>query len=238
MGFINDALDFFSGTSGLEFEGQTAEEKEILKMSMDMMKRDASLREQLYPYFTEALGFHMGEDGTLQKMSPESYLETLDPVSRLNYENTILLNQRQQDALQGKIAPDPQTERELGQQRENLEENLSRRLGSDWKRSSIGSRTMQDFEESATRTRETSRRNEIRALSGVSYDDPSKFARQAIRTIGQPDLATIPYYNQAQQPYQFQRQGISSMNQYKAHRRGETLSAIGSTTASLLGIGG
>jgi hypothetical protein len=221
------------GTS-VSYPEPSDEETQIRRLALKEMLASDATRELLYPYFMKTLGFAQNEDGELYKVSEEDFLSSLDEPDRLAYENNILLQNRQKAALEGSAPANAALERGLALQKNQLENDLSNRLGPNWAQSSAGIRTMSDFNRNAMLARDESKRQDIMGLSGIQYYNPN-VQSQAIQALGMPIRNTAQTFQAGLQPYQQQAQGQFNANLQNAQNKGSMWGGIGSLVGTIGG---
>lgn len=214
----------------------TEDELAIQKMALDEMNKSAAMREQLMPYFMESLGYRENEEGELVKLTSEEYIETLDPATKLQYENNLLLQERQQQALKGELPVSAAMEKSLGEREAALERDLSQRLGPQWKQSSVGITAMDKMKTSSELMRDQARRGEILQMSGLTTPPQGGYQKAGLAQLSSPS-SFLQNYPSMLQPYQSQRSGQFNAQQMNAQQRSQTLGGIGSLLGTAAGIG-
>lgn len=94
-------------------------------------------------------------------MTEEERVATLQGTDRQLYDLQQLQYQRLLDSYNGVEGVSPSLEASLLKQRQQLEETMAQKLGSNWATSTPGIQAMSEFEKNAELQRETARQNEI-----------------------------------------------------------------------------
>ena len=215
--------DLFGGLFGDDvelptLEAPTEQETQILNQILGILNTNADLAQQYLPVLMQSTGYRYTTDDTgaptgIEKIPWDEFLSGLNPVTRGAYENLALMQERQAAALGGELPVSPTLEKEIEENRQTLQEQLSRSLGSNYARSTAGAQGLAEFEEGATRLREEDRRNEIAQLSGLTGSLSQAYGltpSQQYETLTQfPSVASglsgVPTYLSSLDPYQQER---------------------------------
>lgn len=165
-------------------------------------------------------GARMTDDERFALMTPQQR-----SLAELNQEYA----ERQLKGLRGELEVSPGLERDIKEKRGLLQEDISRRLGPDWRKSTAGIQSMQAFEESADITKEQARQGMLqagegmrtsaygdlfkgRALSGDQYAQTQALLQGGqggrvggLQMLSGPNQGYLSGISSAMQPYQQQR---------------------------------
>jgi hypothetical protein len=219
----------------------TPEEKEIQKEILDQLKESRELQKQFLPLLLQTAGYKYDDEGNLIKMGYDEYLDSLDPAMRLQYENLQLIQEQANKALSGEFENSAALEKNIANQKLNLEEDLVRRLGSQWGQTSAGLTAIQNFEKNAEILREQEREAAINRYGGLGLQtNQSYLNNQQIKTGMASGLSSygtnlIPSYSSVLQPYQNQRNLQLQANMQNTSRNDALWSGLGQT-AGMLGV--
>ena len=136
-------------------------QKAMLIKQFQQMQQMENKYAELEPFLLEAIGFRKDEEGNFVKMTDEERYERMSDLEKLQYDNAKLLAEREKMALEGKLPISPAMEENLAEQRSQLENTLSQRLGSDWQTTTAGIQAMGEFDRNAELMREEARRGMI-----------------------------------------------------------------------------
>ena len=219
------------------------EEKALQAEILDQLKSSRALQEQFLPIMMQTAGYKYDDSGKLVKMNYDEYLESLDPAMRMQYENLALIQEQANKALKGELPVSSALEKGLESQKKNLEEDLSRRLGSQWSQSSAGIAAQQEFNQGAESLREQARQGLIQNYSGIGLAGNQAYGVNPSSQLGiQSSLSSsgtglIPYYNAALQPYQNQRNMQLQANMANAQNKTAGLNSLYSGLGTMAGFG-
>jgi hypothetical protein len=229
----------------IELPGPTEEEAQLTKSIFEQLTESRKLQEQFLPFVMEASGYKYDENDDIVKMPYDEYLDTLDPVVKQQFANLSLIQERTQQALNGELAANPALEQGLSKQRQQLQEDLARRLGPNWALSSAGIQANQAFEQSAESLRNEANLNAINQYANLGYQGNQLYGLTPTSQMNQ--MAGIPNYNAglvqqytgALQPYMQQRQlelqTIMQNQNSSAQASGSIGSALGSVFGGIAG---
>jgi hypothetical protein len=210
--------------------GMTAEELEIQKIILGQLRSGSQMQEMLMPYMMEEMGYRVidtppsGDDPggrTLERISPEERFAGMDPQERKTYELHDAYLDRQLSAVRGELPVSPALERDISERRGLVQEDLSRRLGPQYKQSTAGLQTEAKFEESADIAKESARQGIISQGPGLIGSSQAGMEGRTQADIA--GLYNVPqsYYTgigaagSALQPYQQQR-GLQYQSQMQS----------------------
>jgi hypothetical protein len=229
----------------IELPGPTEEEAQLTKSIFEQLTESRKLQEQFLPLVMGASGYKYDENDDIVKMPYDEYLDTLDPVVKQQFANLSLIQERTQQALKGELAANPALEQGLSKQRQQLQEDLARRLGPNWALSSAGIQANQAFEQSAESLRNEANLNAINQYANLGYQGNQLYGLTPTSQMNQ--MAGIPNYNAdlvpqfttALQPYMQQRQlelqTIMQNQNSGAQASGSIGSALGSVVGGIAG---
>ena len=129
---------------------------ELNSLQLDAIKSETERNTALEPVLLEAMGYEKDESGNYVAIEGEQ-----DPL-------LATLKERYTGAIEGKEGGSPYLEKQLGDERTKLEEDLSRRLGPDWQTSTSGIQAMSDFDTRADLLRTEEQQSTI-ASAGSQY---------------------------------------------------------------------
>src|SRR3990170_4664049 len=211
-----------------------AGEQALQTEQLRLLQKSSAEQEAFKPYLYESMGLRVGANGKLEKIPYEDMLASMTPQERSQAELADLYLQRQKDALAGNLPVSPAMEAEIAQQQADMEENLSRRLGKDWKLSTSGIQSMSDFDKRAGLLREEARRGQITTGEGLIASRMGLMGQQQAQDYAQgqnwgaPMAGLLNSYAQAYQPYQFNRQmQYDARSQSAANKMGLISGAMG-----------
>jgi len=214
-------------------------QKEILSQLQDSRQ----LQEQFMPLLLQSSGYKYDDNNKLVKMGYDEYLDTLDPIMRKQYENLDLIQERTNQALKGELPVSAALEQGISDQRQQMDENLSRRLGSNYALSSAGIKSSQEFDKSSEALREQARQGAINQYANLGYGGtqllgltPQGQNSQAAG-LSSYNSSLIPSYSSALQPYQNQRNMQLNANMQNSQNSSNMMSGLFSGLGSLAGMG-
>jgi len=143
-------------------------QKAMLIKQFQEMQQQEKTYENLEPFLLESIGFRKDEEGNFIRMTDEERYERMSDLEKLQYDNAKLLAEREKMALEGKLPISPAMEENLAEQRSQLENTLSQRLGSDWQTTTAGIQAMGEFDRNAELMREEARRGMISEGVGLN----------------------------------------------------------------------
>lgn len=132
----------------------------LIKQFQEMQQMENKYAE-LEPFLMEAIGFRKDEEGNFVKMTDQERYDSMSELEKAQYDNAKLLADREKMALEGTLPISPGMEENLAEQRSQLENTLSQRLGSDWQTTTAGIQAMGEFDRNAELMREEARRGMI-----------------------------------------------------------------------------
>lgn len=232
----------------------SAQEIEIQKQQLEILKEQRAESELLKPFILQSMQLTETEEGGLRRLSEEEYLETLTPTQQTAFSNLKLQQERQTKALKGEL---PITEGTLQRKQEEFErfrEAMARKgtpISGDTLENATGTSTsaiqaLKAFKErwqlveSAERQGElTTGQSAILQSMGVASDIGQRRISN-LAQFPQRQTGTFQAFSQALQPYQYQR-GLVTQADIASARSSATetaglYGAIGTGAGILAGI--
>lgn len=127
---------------------------ELSGLQLETLKDEIARNKSLEPVLLDAMGYKKDESGNYVATG-----ETADPIQ-------TQLKQQYEEALSGKTDISPNLEAQIQKQQKTLEEDLSRRLGPDWRNTTPGIQAIEEFNKNADLVREESRRGMVESAGG------------------------------------------------------------------------
>jgi hypothetical protein len=153
-GAVVGSLMSDSGSSSVSYPGISPQEQELLDLQINQLKQQGEDTEQLRPYLLASMGLQEDAAGTITKMTDEEYYASLSELDQKGYDLAMAATERSLKAYAGELEISPALEKSLGQRKTELEENLSRNLGSNWQSTTAGIQAMAQFDETSNLIRE------------------------------------------------------------------------------------
>lgn len=164
-------------------------------------------RDRLFtPLMLESLGFKGefdpgGNLSGITRFSEEELVGRMSPLEKMQYEIAQEQSKRQLKALRGELDVDPALTEEIQKNEKLLRESLSRALGPNYEKSTVGQQALQDFTERATRITEGARRGEIAQgttlLSSALANNEATRGAGVGRVAGAIDTFNVPAANRS-----------------------------------------
>jgi len=129
---------------------------ELQSLQLDAIKSETERNRALEPVLLEAMGYEKDESGNYVAVEGEQ-----DPL-------LAQLEERYTKTIAGEEGVSPYLESELAKERAKLEEDLSRRLGPNWRATTPGIQALSDFDTKANLLREEAQQRAI-ASAGSQY---------------------------------------------------------------------
>lgn len=212
----------------------SAQETALQQEQLALLKRQSAEQEMFKPYLYESMGLRVNAQGQLEQIPEADRLAAMTPQEKSEYELANLYLQRQKDALMGNLPISPAMEKELADQQTLMEENLSRKLGTNWGQSTSGIQSSDAFQTRAGLLREEARRGQIGMGESLIGARMGLLGQQQAQQYGQmqgwgaPSAGLFNQYSQAYQPYQFNRQmQYDAKSQSMANKMGLISGAMG-----------
>jgi len=178
------------------------------------LKDQQKLDEQLRPFILESMGLKVDEaTGQIRKITEEERFAKLSPEEREQRSRDAQLEALYKEHLtaaqEGRLPVSLQTQDTLKQQEGLLNENMSRRLGTNWKASTPGLINDANFNLSAEATREAERHDDMSTASNLlnnregAISDLSARSMGLMQGLGSPSYQLAGAYGTATQPHLF-----------------------------------
>lgn len=188
------------------FLEQNALAREVTQSQLKDIE-ESRQRDRLFtPLMLESLGFkgEFDPEGNLtnvSRFSEEELVGRMSPLEKMQYEIAQEQSKRQLKALRGELDVDPALTEEIEKNEKLLRESLSRALGPNYEKSTVGQQALQDFTERATRITEGARRGEIAQgttlLSSALANNEATRGAGTGRVAGAIDTFNVPAANRA-----------------------------------------
>lgn len=159
------------------------------------------------PAYYATLGAPSRTISSVQKLTEEERLAGMGEMERADYEIQRKIQQRELDALEGKLPISPALEATLGREQAGLEEELSQKLGPNWRLSTPATTKLGEFKKRAELVREEARRGMLDTTSALNLAQGNKIAGNTAQTVGYANQfpnrwgGLLQGYNTAMQPY-------------------------------------
>ena len=177
---------------------------------------------------------------SLRRMTEEERLANMTASERADYEIQRKIQQRELDALEGKLPISPALESTLNTEQSSLENELATKLGPNWKLSTPATTKLGEFKKRAELVREEARRGLLDTTSALNLAQGNKVTSNAQTTASNASAfptrwgGLLQGYNTVMQPYQQDRAyNISASMQSQANKAAQM-----GGLASMLGTGG
>ena len=122
------------GSTTVQASQPTAEETAIQRQQLELMQKQASMQDSLMPFMLESSGIEVDpETGEYRRTAPD--------------ELTQLLEAKALAAAKGELPLSSLVTQQLADQERVLEENLSRRLGPNWRETTPGIQALSEFQQ-------------------------------------------------------------------------------------------
>lgn len=194
---------------------KTETEKALDVEQLEMIREQRAATKEMEPFMLESMGYvRNAETGKIEKstvMTPEKILlrknllmagydeqgnllteeqqlAGMNDSEKLSYKSNKLNQQRQMDAMEGKLAISPALEESLSAEEAQAREVLARKLGKDWMLSTPGQGLMKTISQKNDLVREEARRGLIGTTQAVS---DSKSNQNRMQESNRASLAGI-----------------------------------------------
>lgn len=139
---------------------KTEQEIELDRLKLEAVKLEKEESAAMKPYILKGMGL-TEEDGKLRYMTEEERIVGMSEIELSTYNLTKLQQERQAQAFAGEIPVSPAFTAKREKAKAQMEENLSRRLGLNWKLTTPGQQAMSTFEKDYNIVEEGLRRAEM-----------------------------------------------------------------------------
>lgn len=229
------------GGGGARYPGPSEQELELLELQLEALKRQGADAAALRPYILQSMGMKEDAEGNLTKMTEEEYYESLSTLDQKSFDVAMASAERSLKAYAGELEISPALEKSLGERKTELEENLSRNLGSGWQGTTAGIQAMAQFDETSELIREEVRSGIITNEGGMtlsSLDYMSGISDTSMSAFPSAQAGGIfSGAGQMAQQYRQDRQGQFQANAYNAQTRSQQRAGLMSGIGSLMGAG-
>lgn len=201
-------------------------EQIMMKRQFEALSQEDKLNTELEPFRLEAMGLWRNPStGQVEKLPPKP----LTQEQQFEKEFEDLYKDYLSKAQQGQLPVSLATQKQLEDQERILNETMSRRLGTDWNKSTPGIKQQGNFMLTSEAAKEAERYGELAKASGLlnqyqaNLSDISQRNLGLLQGMGSPSYSLVNAYGQAQQPYLFQ--GLLNTRQQMqsdANRAGDT----------------
>ena len=228
------------GGGGASYPQPSPQELEILDLQLKYLKDMGEDTEKLRPYLLASMGLKEDAEGNFTKMTDEEYYESLGELDQKGYDVAMAAAERSLKAYAGELEISPALEKSLGQRKTELEENLSRSLGSGWQGTTAGIQAMAQFDETSSLIRE-----EVRSGIITNEGAMTLASLDYMAGIGKTTMAGFPgqqsgglfggagaMASQYSQERYHQWEAASASAQARASRRSGLMSGIGELIGS------
>lgn len=143
----------------------------------------------LMPYFLESAGYKLDPysgTGEAFKIGDNQYSlsKAEDPLSDQNKQIALESGERTLKALRGEVDVDPAVVQDLSRQKEQLEEQLLRRLGPGYATSDAGQRALAEFDRNATAINYSVRHGEMTGAQAMQQTAQQAYQNKMLQDQG------------------------------------------------------
>lgn len=180
---------------------------------------------------------------SIRRMTDEERLASMTPTERADYEIQRKLQQRQLDALEGKLPVSPALESTLQTEQEGLENELAQKLGPGWRLSTPATTKLGEFKKRADLVREEARRGMLDTASALSLAQGNKINSNTANSINQtssmPNMwgGLMNGYQSVYSPIVNQRMALTQMDTQASMQRQANQAAMFGGLAQMGGMG-
>lgn len=201
------------GGTTVEAPQPTAQEIELQKMQLAILKEQQVDAAALRPFILDVMGLKTDAEGNIIQLSEEEKLASMTEQERGAYDILMAQQERAKKALAGELEISPALEKNLAERERMMVEALSQKLGSNWMQTTAGQQAMATFTRQAELLREEARRGELTGGMGLYLSHQQQYQGDISgqRKYGQgmgfsgAKAGLFSQAGQAQQPYQYQR---------------------------------
>jgi len=131
-------------------------QQEIEQEQLEILREQRQQQSEFQPFLYKSMGL---------TRDPQTGELVESPTEQTEIER--LYEERQLAALKGELPVSPALESELGTQEKQVQEDLARRLGPEWQRTTAGQQSMGEFQKRAGLLREEARRGQLTTGEGL-----------------------------------------------------------------------
>lgn len=215
-----------------------AAQREMVEEQLGILQLQEEETALMRPYILSGMGL-IEEGGELRYMTEEERMAGMSELELGQYGLTKASQERQAQAYAGELPISPALERNLTEQKKQIIEALSQRLGPNWMQTTPGQQAMSGFEERASLVREEARRGAITGeggllLGNLAYMGGARGQRTA-EAYGFPSRTggLLSGYGQVGAGYGQVYQGYQRISEAKGMRQAGLMGGMG----SLIGAG-
>jgi len=235
------------GRTTVNVPGPTAEQIELQRMELEMLRKQQQEEAMLAPLLYEKMGYKytpVGEvnpdNARIEKMTDEEYYNTLSEMEKAQYDINKALAERQQLALQGKLPVSPQALAEWDAKETELRNKLSAHMGDMYDQSEA----WKNFQTAKANFIEEAQRGQISTGEQLMLAGTGAFNQALANASTQPlsiagrSAGTVGLMNNAINQYNAQRQMALQAAIANAQSKAQSAAGFGSLLGSLIGAGG
>lgn len=201
------------------------------KEQYNILKEEKDLQEELEPFILSGMGLQRDPvTGKITALPPVA----LTPDQIKENELEALYKEHLTAAQEGRLPVSLATTDLLSRQEQELDESMSRRLGTKWKESTPGATTAGDYLLSSEAIKEAERHDDLNKASSLlntrqaSISDIQQRALGGLQGMGSPSYSLANSYGNANQPYLFKNLlNVRMQNQEAADKAVETAGIYG-----------
>lgn len=232
------------GSTTVETPPKTAEELAIDREQLALLQQQRQENELMKPYLLKSMGLVAQEDGTLRDMTEEEKLAGMTEAEKNAYDIYQQSLTRQLAATKGELPVSETLNQSIALEGKNLDEILSRRLGTNYKQSTPGIESQNLYNQKSNLLRDAARYGEMDTGTGLLLNQAGYLTGSQNKSYS--DLASSPYsssgllsgYGVAASPYQQQRSGLLNSNIYNSQLGSLAQQGQGRLYGSLMGTTG
>lgn len=211
-------------------------EEQFRKEQFNILQEEQTLEDELEPFILGTMGLERDPvSGKIRELPPAPL--TAEQIEEQRLEN--LYKEHLTAAQEGRLPVSLATMEKLSRQEKELDEAMSRRLGTKWKESTPGAVTAGDYLLSSEAVKEAERHDDLNRASSLlnqrqaSLSDITQRQLGGMQGMGSPSYSLVNSYGTSQQPYLFKNLlNVRMENQESANRAADTAGIY-----SLIGAG-
>lgn len=156
-------------------------DQEVLASMTPEEQKQYTLNQTLYNQAIQRMGY---DPTSGAKLSEEQYVATLTPAEQRDYQISKAAALRSQQALEGTLPVSPALEKEITDQKTELETYLEQKLGTNWRESTPGIQALDAFNQRVSLLREEARRGQMTTAEGISLARSEQDKRSTAQNMG------------------------------------------------------
>ena len=221
----------------------TPEEIALQKMQLEMLQSQQADYASMQPFILQSMGLKTDSEGNIVQMTDEERRAGMTPEQLNAYDLLLSQQERQSKAFAGELEISPALQKEMTDQRTQMEEALSQRLGPNWMSTTAGQQAITAFDQKVGLLKAEAQRGQLEGGTGIALmqqgalGDVSNQAYQKATGFAGGRGGLLQMAGQAQQPYQQQRQWQHRSNMADAQNRSNRQAGFMSGMGSLVGSG-